>query len=92
MSESTEYDLPNDDGPRARALRAQLAAWKAGKSKTVEQLLIEFPELATYKTATMELILMEIIHRDSKHESPTLAEYSRRFPGLAEQLPGLFPR
>jgi hypothetical protein len=89
---STIDGLPGDDGPHARARRAQQAAWQAGKSKTVEQLLIEFPELATDRTAMMELIYMEILHRDAKRQSPTLAEYSRRFPALTEQLAVLFPR
>jgi hypothetical protein len=88
---STKVDVPFSDGPHARARRAQQAAWHSGKGKTVEQLLVEFPEVAADTGALMDLVYMEILHRDSKRETPTLAEYCRRFPALAERLVVLFP-
>jgi hypothetical protein len=89
---STAVGVSVGDGPLAKARAAQQAAWQAGRGKTVEQLLVEFPEAATDTATMMDLVYREILHRDNNRESPTLAEYRKRFPALAEQLKALFPK
>jgi hypothetical protein len=89
--DSTKIGLILGDGAHAKARRAQQAAWKSGQGKTVEQLLVEFPEVAKDTTALLDLVYRELLHRDYKGESPTLAEYRKRFPALAERLATLFP-
>jgi hypothetical protein len=89
---STIAGVSDRDAPHIRARQEQKAAWQAGKSKTVEQLLVEFPEVAKDTTAVLDLVYMEILHRDSKGLSPTLAEYSRRFPALSAKLAVFFPQ
>jgi hypothetical protein len=84
----TEQDT---NGPLARARARQKSAWQAGRNETVEQLLDAFPELKTDREAVLDLIYLEILHRDNKGESPTLAEYRRRFPSLTARLAVLFP-
>jgi hypothetical protein len=90
-AEITNINENDNDGPLARARARQKAAWQAGRNETVEQLLEAFPELKTNREAVLDLIYLEILHRDNKRESPTLAEYRRRFPELTARLTVLFP-
>ncbi len=90
-AEITNINEQDNDGPLARARQRQKAAWQAGRNETVEQLLDAFPELKTNREAVLDLIYLEILHRDNKGESPTLAEYRRRFPSLTARLAVLFP-
>jgi hypothetical protein len=84
----TEQDR---NAPLAQARARQKAAWQAGGNETVEQLLEVFPELKNDREAVLDLIYLEILHRDNRGESPTLAEYRRRFPALTARLTVLFP-
>jgi hypothetical protein len=87
----TNISEQDNNGPLARARQRQKAAWQAGRNETVEQLLAAFPELASDREATLDLIYLEILHRDNRGESPTLAEYRKRFPALTARLAVLFP-
>jgi hypothetical protein len=89
--DSTELGRPPDDGPLIRARQRQRAAWQAGKRLTVEELVAAFPELALDRDAVLDLVYMEILHRDSRREKPTLAEYRNRFPELGDRLTVFFP-
>ncbi len=56
------------------------------------QAVAAFPELKTDSESVLNLVFMEILHRDSCHESPTLAEYRKRFPSLGNRLATMFPK
>ena len=88
---STRVTPPLGDGPLTRARQRKQAAWQEGRHESVEQLVASFPELASDREALLDLIYLEILHRDNKGESPTLAEYRRRFPMLTTRLTVLFP-
>jgi hypothetical protein len=87
----TSVNESDNSGPLARARARQKAAWQAGKNETVEQLLEAFPELKPDREAILDLVYLEILHRDNRGESPTLVEYRRRFPALTARLAVLFP-
>jgi fructose-bisphosphate aldolase class I len=85
----TEVEPP-DNGPLAQAKKRQKEAWQAGRNETVEQLLAAFPELQSDRKAILDLIFLEILRRDKNRESPTEAEYCKRFPALSAKVADIF--
>lgn len=71
----------------AQELRAR---WRVGRRITIEALGTLFDDLARNEEQLLDLIYHEILIREEFGESPTLDEYTRRFPQYAERLERLF--
>ncbi len=71
----------------AQELRAR---WRVGRRITVETLGSLFDDLARNEEQLLDLIYHEILIREEFGETPTLAEYTLRFPQHAERLERLF--
>src|SRR5260370_37423140 len=78
MRELTQPLHPALDDLRAE----QLARWQAGERVLVEDLL----SVNIDDEALLDLLYGEVLLREEFGERPTLAEYQRRFPRLAEPL------
>ncbi len=69
------------------AIRAELSErWQRGDAVRIEQLLHQYPELASDSKALLELVYSEVLLRLERGESPSLAEYLGRFPDHADPL------
>lgn len=68
----------------------QLRRWQRRAPCPVEAYLEHFPRLRDDEGAILDLIYNEVVLREECGETADLAEYQRRFPELAAQLPGLF--
>jgi WD40 repeat protein len=64
----------------------QQSRWRRGEDMPVEAYLAQQPPLCGNDEAVLELILNEMLLRQERGEAPSLEEYQRRFPHLAEQL------
>lgn len=64
----------------------QIERWRAGDRMSVERYLAEYPVLASDEEALFELVYGEFAVRDSLGESPTIDEYTERFPRFAERF------
>jgi WD40 repeat protein len=74
-------------GDWLQAVRSdQAARWRAGQGVPVETYLEHLPALAGCPEDVQVLICGEAMLRREWGETPDLAEYQRRFPGLAGQL------
>jgi formylglycine-generating enzyme required for sulfatase activity/serine/threonine protein kinase len=71
-------------------LSEQCAAWREGRSKPVEDFLVENPGLSGDSFALLELVYGEIRLRQELGQSPDSDEYGRRFPQLSERLAAFF--
>ncbi len=69
-----------------QALADQEARWRSGDRVRVEPLLESHAALKPMPEAVLELICNEVVLREESGEHPTLAEYQKRFPALAEVL------
>jgi WD40 repeat protein len=71
----------------ATGLRAdQRRRWRAGDPIAVEAYLASHPSLEADTESVLDLIYNEVVLRAERGEQPTLAEYERRFPALAEPI------
>jgi tetratricopeptide (TPR) repeat protein len=76
-----------DAAGRVALLRAdQCRRWQQDDRPAVESYLEGLPGLAADSDAVLDLIYNEVVLREAAGETPTLAEYERRFPRLAEAL------
>lgn len=88
MSEPTDFPRP-DTSPDGRLLAAraeQTRRWRGGLPVLVEELLVDYPDLAQRPDDVLVLICGEVMLRTERGEVPSLAEYRGRFPALAESL------
>jgi hypothetical protein len=76
--------------PLDALLDAQSRDWGRGERRPLEDYLAEQPALAQNAAAVLDLVYHELQLRRRHGEVPTLEEYLRRFPHLAEALPLLF--
>jgi WD40 repeat protein len=73
-----------------RARRLQLSGWGAGQAPLVEGLLQQHPTLADHAERVLDLIYHEVLFREARGERPTVDDYQKRFPRLADKLADLF--
>ena len=66
------------------------ARWRAGRRIKIEALGTLFDDLARNEEQLLDLIYHEILIREEFDETPTLDEYTQRFPQHAERLERLF--
>lgn len=71
---------------RVRVLNLQTAAWERGSAISVEQLLLQFPQLTEESEAVLDLLHNEIYCRRRSGQQPELEEYLNRFPHVAEKV------
>ncbi len=64
----------------------QRKKWEAGERARVESYLENDPQWRSNPKILLDLIYHEILLQEAHGEHPTLEEYSRRFPDLAEEL------
>jgi eukaryotic-like serine/threonine-protein kinase len=77
--------------PRLQQLcRDQRERWNRGDKALVETYVQRYPELRSDEELLLDFICGEYSLRAEHGESPALAEYTKRFPGLAPQLQALF--
>jgi serine/threonine protein kinase len=74
----------SDAADQARA--DQDARWRAGKPLPAERYLEALPRVAADPEQAMVLVYGEVLSRTAAGERPTLDEYRRRFPQLADHL------
>jgi hypothetical protein len=72
------------------ALADQRMHWRSGARELVEALLERHLKLRADREAILDLLYNEALLRRERGESPTSAEYVRRFPDLAVPLQLLF--
>src|SRR5262245_16497866 len=82
---------PNEGDPRqllrfaCTELQRRL---QAGEPCSAEQLLAEFPDLASHEELVLDLVCSEYELRILRGEKPTAAEWYARFPQWRERLQG----
>src|SRR6478609_4282793 len=77
----------NSQQPRlVQALEEQTRHWRSGERVHVETLLERHPALGPNREALLDLVYHEIMLREQLGETPSLDEYRRRFPDLADDL------
>ena len=69
-----------------RLKQEQRQRWRQGQPQAVEDYLRAYPSLSSQTESLLELIYNEVLLREQRGETPTLAEYSARFPLLAGEL------
>jgi|GEM_PF-569431 serine/threonine protein kinase/WD40 repeat protein len=87
MTESTEFSIGSG---LAEARARQLQQWSGGEQITVEELLQEFPQLASDHDSILELLYAEYCLRLDRNEPTEPDEYFDRFPQLADRLRVIF--
>jgi WD40 repeat protein len=80
----------SEPGDLDKAKRRQKASWQGGVPETVEQLVADFPALASSPDDLLDLIYTEALYREDRGERPSPEEYAARFPALAGELADLF--
>jgi WD40 repeat protein len=71
-------------------LEEQSRHWRQGQGRPVEDYLSRQPTLGQDIEVVLDLVYHEVLLRRQRGELPSLAEYRRRFPQMAEQLAPLF--
>jgi WD40 repeat protein/tRNA A-37 threonylcarbamoyl transferase component Bud32 len=78
------------DPQRSRSIEAildqQSGSWNRGEPVAVEHLLDQWNELNRDADVVLDLIYHEVLLRQRRGETPTVDEYRRRFPQLANQV------
>jgi tetratricopeptide (TPR) repeat protein/tRNA A-37 threonylcarbamoyl transferase component Bud32 len=85
-----EDDMAPGESLLALVMSHQRRSWGRGERVLVETYLVQEPSLRSDAEAVLDLIYNETVVRDEAGESPSLEEYSARFPELAPELRLLF--
>ena len=72
--------------PLVDLLVRQRDAWRRGERPTVEALLVQHPHLGSDRDALLDLVYNEHLLREEFGPAIPIAEFTRRFPSLADDL------
>lgn len=87
MNKSTEFSI---DSVLAEARARQREKWSRAEQVSIEELLLEFPQLADNEDHLLELIYAEYCLR-LRHDDPfESSEYFDRFPQVTDRLRVIF--
>lgn len=67
-------------------LERQQRSWNDDEPISIENLLVEAPDLGTQSSAIVDLIYAEMLLRENRGEHPSKEEYVARFPGLSDSI------
>lgn len=84
--ESTVFLRPSQDTELLESLKRQCERWDQGEPVGIEELLAGIPNSERRTEAILELVSNEVVLRKRLGQHPSLEEYTRRFPEIAEAL------